>query len=272
MKRFLAICLLALSGIAFSVRAAEETTYTNSIGMEFVLIPAGSFVMGADADIEDAFDDEIPQHPVTISQPFFLGTHEVTQDQWKAVMGNNPSRFRGGSNPVERVSWDDVQTFIERLNRKEGTKYRLEYRLPTEAEWEYAARAGTTSTYSFGDDPDSLGQYAWYVGNSGDEPHPVGQKRPNPWGLYDMHGNVWEWVQDWFGEDYYATSPTVDPRGPSGGPGRALRGGGWGNGAKYLRSAYRGRYSPGSRGVYRGFRLAFSPIPPEPIVFPFEAM
>jgi formylglycine-generating enzyme required for sulfatase activity len=264
MKRFITVflSLLVLSGGAFSARAAEET-YVNSIDMEFVLVRAGSFTMGGDPNNEEALGNEVPQHPVTISQPFFLGRYEVTQKQWQAVMGGNPSHSKGEDKPVEMVSWNDVQTFIERLNRKEGTQeYRLEYRLPTEAEWEYAARAGTTGVYSFGDDEGDLGEYAWYVGNSGGESHPVGQKRPNPWGFYDMYGNVWEWVQDWYGEDYYAKSPTIDPRGPSAGPSRALRGGGWSNGAKYLRSSYRGRYSPGSRGIYRGFRLAFSSNPP----------
>jgi formylglycine-generating enzyme required for sulfatase activity len=185
-----------------------------------------------------------------------VGKYEVTQGEWDAVMGNNPSKFKGRSNPVERVSWNNVQTFIERLNRKEGTS---KYRLPTEAEWEYAARAGTTSTYFFGNDADSLGPYAWYYDNSGKTTHPVGQKQPNPWGLYDMHGNVWEWAQDWYDKSHYAKSPASDPRGPSGGSSRVLRGGSWIVSARFLRSAIRFHYSPEFRYEDYGFRLAFSP-------------
>jgi formylglycine-generating enzyme required for sulfatase activity len=246
--------LPGLSG-ASSVQAAEKT-YTNGIGMEFVLIPAGSFQMGADRNFEEASDDETPQHRVTISRPFYLGKTEVTQAQWTAVMGNNPSKFKGRTNPVEQVSWDDVQEFIRRLNRKEGTD---KYRLPTEAEWEYAARAGTTSAYSFGDDASYLGRYAWYDGNSGDRPHPVGQKPPNAWGLHDMHGNVWEWVQDWYDGNYYGRSPSTDPRGPSSGSSRVYRGGSWIYDAAYCRSANRYSYWPDYRYDNLGFRLALSP-------------
>jgi formylglycine-generating enzyme required for sulfatase activity len=257
--RFSTICFsflwLFLSGGAFSAQAAEKT-YTNSIGMEFVLIPSGSFIMGADKNFEEAADDETPQHRVTISKPFYLGAHEVTQAQWTAVMGNNPSKFKGRSNPVEMVSWDDVQIFIRRLNQQEGHK---RYRLPTEAEWEYAARAGTTGAYSFGDDADSLGRYAWYVGNSGDKTHPVGQKQSNPWGLYDMHGNVWEWVQDWYDSAYYSRSPGTDPKGPSSGSYRVVRGGSWNHHAMHCRSANRYDLTPDIRNVYFGFRLALSP-------------
>jgi formylglycine-generating enzyme required for sulfatase activity len=262
MKRFVAMFLsflpLTLCGGVSSAWAAEKT-YTNSIGMEFVRIPAGSFTMGADKNFEDASDDETPQHRVTISKPFYLGKFEVTQAQWAAVMGINPSKFRDWSNPVDNVSWDNVQVFIERLNLKERTN---KYRLPTEAEWEYAARAGTTSQYSFGDGADSLGRHAWYDGNSEMKAHPVGQKKANPWGLHDMHGNVWEWVQDWHGEDYYAKSPASDPRGPSEGSFRVLRGGSWYFDAEGLRSANRFYLSPDYRIELNGFRLAFSPDPP----------
>lgn len=253
---FVCLPLLCL-GLCFSSAAvAAAKTHTNSIGMEFVLIPAGSFMMGADKNFEDASDSETPKHKVTISKPFYLGKYEVTQAQWAAVMGGNPSQFKGRSNPVDSVSWDDVQVFIKRLNAKEGGN---RYRLPAEAEWEYAARAGTESTYSFGDDADSLGQYAWYDGNSGEKTHPVGQKQPNAWGLYDMHGNVWEWVQDWYGENYYRRSPGTDPKGPSTGSYRMARGGGWADSAGGCRSAFRNGYTPDSRISSYGFRLALSP-------------
>lgn len=189
----------------------------NSIGMKFTLIPAGEFMMGS-----DEFDWGKPVHKVKINKPFYLGTYPVTQAEWKAIMGDNPSYFKGDDLPVERVSWDDVQEFISKLNEKEGTN---KYRLPSESEWEYACRAGTTTRYSFRDSESKLGDYAWYAENSGSRPpkkgycagydkddwfslewnwktHPVGQKKPNHYGLYDMHGNVWEWVQDKYHSDY----------------------------------------------------------------------
>ncbi|MDR1044377.1 MAG: formylglycine-generating enzyme family protein [Candidatus Adiutrix sp.] len=234
---------------------AAEKTYTNSLGMEFTLIPAGSFTMGADKDLENAnYYNETPQHRVSLSQPFYLGAYEVTQEQWTAVMGDNPSYFKGRNNPVQSVSWDGIQIFIQRLNQKEG---HARYRLPTEAEWEYAARAGTTGAYSFGDDEGSLGLYAWYEGNSDGKTHPVGQKQPNAWGLYDMYGNVWEWVQDWYGRNYSSSSVT-DPKGPSSGSTRVFRGGSWSYPARYCRAAARGNVSPFVRFVGIGFRHAIS--------------
>jgi formylglycine-generating enzyme required for sulfatase activity len=217
--------------------------------MELVLIPAGTFQMGSDDS--DAYDSEKPMHTVRITQPFYLGKYEVTQGQWQAVMGNNPSKFTGDPNrPVESVSWDDVQEFIRRLNSREGG---ATYRLPTEAEWEYAARAGTTTRWSFGDEASQLELYAWYGENDGLQTHPVGQLQPNRWGIYDMHGNVWEWVQDWYGG--YASSTAVDPAGPSSGSGRVIRGGGWSSTARFCRSAFRGHDAPGYRYGYLGFRL-----------------
>jgi formylglycine-generating enzyme required for sulfatase activity len=168
-----------LSELILGTAQAAEKTHTNSIGIEFVLIPSGSFTLGADKNVEAAKDRETPQHRVNISKDFYLGKYEVTQQQWVAVMGSNPCRFNGLSNPVEQVSWDDAQEFIRRLNQQEGHN---RYRLPTEAEWEYPARAGTTSTYYFGDDVGSLSDYAWFDGNSDDTTHPVGQKQPNAWG------------------------------------------------------------------------------------------
>jgi len=228
---------------------AAPKTLRNSIGMEFVRIEAGTFQMGSNDS--EAFDYEKPVHTVRLMQPFYLGKHEVTQGQWQAVMGNNPSKFTGDLNrPVEMVSWDDVQEFIRRLNAREGG---ATYRLPTEAEWEYAARAGTTTRWSFGDDASQLGRYAWHEENAGGQTHPVGQLQPNPWGLYDMHGNVWEWVQDWYGE--YASGTAVDPAGPSSGSRRVFRGGSLLNTTRLCRSANRGFGAPGNRSVNLGFRL-----------------
>ena len=225
------------------VTPALAQRLTNSIGMEFMLIAAGTFLMGGDV--------EATVHQVTISQPFYLGKYAVTREQWAAVMGTNPSGFQGDPNrPVEQVSWNDVQGFIRQLNAKEGG---ASYRLPTEAEWEYACRAGSTTAYCFGDDPNLLGKYGWYDGNADRTTHPVGQCRPNVWGLYDMHGNIFEWVQDWFGE--YALEPVTDPQGPASGLRRVVRGGSWHDSTRGCRSAYRDHVEPGYRGGDLGFRL-----------------
>ena len=185
----------------------QTVSLPGGTAMEFVWIEPGLFLMGSSASEEGRSDDEGPQHRVTISKGFWLGKHEITQAQWKSVMGNNPSKFRGENQPVEQVSWDDVQQFVRKLNQAEGEP---RYRLPTEAEWEYACRAGTTSRWSFGDDERQLGDYAWYSGNnSPNRTKEVGKKRPHPWGLYDMHGNVWEWCQDWFGS--YSSASQIDP-------------------------------------------------------------
>ena len=240
----------------------HDKTFINSIGMEFVPIPAGRFWMGAADDDDDVWWDEVPRHEVIISRAFHLGKYPVTQAQWQAVMGENPSKFKGPDRPVENVSWDDAQAFIAKLNALEGHE---RYRLPTEAEWEYACRAGSETKYSFGDDTGELGNYAWYKDNAGGETHPVGQKRPNAWGLYDMHGNVEEWVSDWewegqYDEDYYA-GPVVDPHGPEvAGDDHMIRGGSWFDSTRDCRSAYRtcGGY-PGYRDGDLGFRLALSP-------------
>jgi formylglycine-generating enzyme required for sulfatase activity len=248
--------------LPLSAMAQTDKTFTNSIGVEFVLIPAGDFMTEEwVSEYKNPFGETeretFPGHKVTISKPFYLGKYEVTQEQWYAVMGDNPAHFKGRKNPVEQVSWKNVKTFIRRLNAKEGTN---KYRLPTEAEWEYAARAGTTSEYSFGNNASQLGKYAWYDGNSGFSTHPVGQKQPNPWGLYDMHGNVLEWVQDWFGADWwFSESAITDPHGPSSGDYRVVRGGSWFISANYLRSAYRGGSTPDNRSDNFGFRLARSP-------------
>lgn len=228
-----------------------EKTFTNSIGMEFVLIPAGEFDMGSQKSEKDRRDAEGPVHKVKISKAFYLGKFEVTQKQWREIRGNNPSYFKGDNLPVERVSWNDIQDFIKKLNEKESTN---KYRLPSEAEWEYAARAGTTTRYSFGDEESKLGDYAWYSANSVDKPHDVGQKKPNPWGLYDMHGNVFEWVQDKWNNNYDG-APTDGSSWEENGSGRVNRGGGYDLFAGYCRSAVRGGGLPGLRHSVLGFRL-----------------
>jgi formylglycine-generating enzyme required for sulfatase activity len=220
--------------------------------MEFVLIPAGEFEMGSPSDEEGMLDREGSVHRVKIKKAFYMGRYEVTQKEWREVMGNNPSHFKGDDLPVEQVSWNDVQEFIRKLNEKEGTD---KYRLPSEAEWEYACRAGTTTRYSFGDSESKLGDYAWYDDNSGDETHPVGKKKPNPYGLYDMHGNVWEWVQDEWHSDYDG-APTDGSAWESGDiANRVFRGGSWNFNAWSCRSANRYCYLPGFWYNYIGFRL-----------------
>jgi formylglycine-generating enzyme required for sulfatase activity len=244
-----------------SVATSNELTI-NTIGMRFVLIPAGSFMMGCNPEVGNKWcrDNEKPQHRVIISKSFFLGQYEVTQGQWMEMMDNNPSHYKGRNRPVENVSWNDVQEFIQRLNEKEG---RDKYRLPTEAEWEYAARAGTTSIYSFGNDVADIEKYAWYVRSSRGKsrrPYPVGHKNPNPWGLYDMHGNVWEWVYDWYDSEYYAhVDLENDVRGPSNGNARVFRGGGSNSHFMDLRTTTRGSAEPDKRYDYIGFRLVLVP-------------
>ena len=232
----------------------EIDTITNDLGMTFVRIPAGVFTMGSPDSDRYAYDNEKPAHQVTISQPFYLGVHPVTQAQWQAVMGSNPSRFEGKPrHPVERVSWDEAQQFLQRLNeRRDGYRYAL----PSEAQWEYACRAGSAGAYCFGDDESQLGAYAWCSDNASGSTHPVGEKQPNAWGLYDMHGNVWEWCQDWYGD--YAADAVTDPSGPATGASRVFRGGGWSSSARGVRSAYRNGFHPGLRDVYLGFRCLSS--------------
>ena len=234
--------------VASTTQREAGESWMNSLGMEFVWIPAGSFLMGSPESEEDRDSDE-RQHAVRISQGYWMKKHEVTQGEWEAVMGTNPSHFSdcGPRCPVEQVSWDDTQEFIRRMNAREsGSGY--VYRLPTEAEWEYGARAGTTGARH-----GELDAIAWHRGNSGDRAHPVGQKRANGWGLHDMLGNVWEWTGDWYGA--YVSGPMTDPGGPESGSSRVIRGGGWSRYARVVRSAFRSFISPGDRYYYIGFRL-----------------
>ncbi|MCY2926365.1 MAG: formylglycine-generating enzyme family protein, partial [Planctomycetota bacterium] len=194
----------------------------NKVTMKLVLIPAGKFMMGSPETEKDRQPDEGPQHEVTISKPFYMGVYEVTQAQYEAVMGTNPSAFKGSENPVEQVSWDDAVEFCKALSAKTGKAVRL----PTEPQWEYACRAGTKTRFGFGDDDTDLRDYAWFSGHSLSKTHPVGEQEPNAWGLYDMHGNVWEWCSDYYA-DSYANAKTTDPQGPGSGTDRVLRGGGW---------------------------------------------
>jgi formylglycine-generating enzyme required for sulfatase activity len=252
---------------------------SNSLGMEFVYIEPGTFWIGSPSGESGRGSDE-RQHRVTLTEGFYIQTTEVTQGQWRSIMGNNPSKFKncGDDCPVEMVSWKDVQGFIEKLNSKEET---TRYRLPTEAEWEYSARAGNMTAFANGGILELKCEYnanldamGWYCGNSGVSysgcydtsnwggqkcagTHPVGQKKHNYWGLYDMHGNVWEWCQDWKGD--YPSGPVTNPTGPSSGSDRVNRGGCWSGGAKFCRSANRDGDSPGYRGNNLGFRLALSP-------------
>ena len=227
--------------------------------MEMVWIEPGTFTMGSPATEEGRMEAEGPQYEVTISTGFYLGKYEITQGQWEAVMGTTPWTGHDWvvstpNHPAVLISWRDVQAFIRRLN--ESARSEL-YRLPTEAEWEYACRAGTETRWSFGEIKSDLRDYAWYFDNTWNERygHAVGQKRPNPWGLYDMHGNVSEWVWDWYSSHYYNSSPSVDPQGPSTGSDRVIRGGNFGIFLQHVRSAYRAGYSPSNRSVAVGARL-----------------
>ena len=231
---------------------------TNSIGMKLRLIPAGEFMMGSPGTESDRRADET-QHRVSITKPFYLGVTEVTQEQYQKVMGSNPSKFKGPQNPVEQVNWSDAVEFCRKLSAMPAEKTAGHvYRLPTEAEWEYACRSGTTTAYGFGDDASRLGDYGWFRSNSDSGTHPVGEKKPNAWGLYDMHGNVWEWCQDWYGA--YPSGSATDPTGATSGSFRVFRGGSWYFIARICRSAYRDRDTPGYRIYFLGFRVLRSSI------------
>jgi formylglycine-generating enzyme required for sulfatase activity len=228
------------------------------LGLELVPIAAGTFTMGSPASEQGRFDDEGPQPRVTLSKGYWLGKTEVTQREWQAVMGNTPSNFKGDNLPVEQVSWTEAMEFCRKLTERERAAGRLPegyaYTLPTEAQWEYACRAGTSGDYA-----GNLDEMGWYGQNSGNKTHPVGQKKANGWGLHDMHGNVWEWCADWYGN--YPGGSVTDPKGPVSGSGRVNRGGGWVYSAQDCRSAVRGRSGPGNRSKNLGFRLALAPSP-----------
>jgi formylglycine-generating enzyme required for sulfatase activity len=242
----LIIALGAMVAALGGQRNPPPREFTNTVGMKFVWIDPGSFQMGSTTRALE----ERPVHEVTLSKGFYLQATEVTQAQWEAVMGTNPSHFKGPDRPVDSASWDDAQEFLGKLNAMEKD---TRYRLPTEAEWEYACRAS-------GQEPDeapNLDEVAWWEKNSGSETHPVAQKKPNAWGLYDMRGNVWEWVQDWYDEYGYPPKRQADPQGPLSGRFRVLRGGSWSNvNSDFLRCSHRLYTHPAIRSY--GFRCARS--------------
>ena len=261
---FAALCCAQTSAVGQStepaaagtdLKATETIDLGGGVTMEFVLIKPGSFTMGSDRNQYD----ERPAHKVTLTKPYYIGKYEVTQEQWEKVMGENPSHFKGAKHPVENVSWEDCQRFLAEVRKKIGRRFAL----PTEAQWEYACRAGTTTAYSSGDDNDVLSEHAWHSGNSELTTHPVGQKKPNPWGLYDMHGNVFEWCADWY-SDAYPDGEATDPRGEPTGTRRVIRGGAWLYVLDNQRSADRGFSPPDYRVNEYGLRcviLTGEPVP-----------
>ena len=235
---------------AAGVPVTKEVDLGGGVKMKFVYIPPGEFIMGS----KDVSDDEKPVHRVRITKGFYLGIHEVAQAQYEAVVGKNPSHFKGRDNPVECVSWDDAVEFCGKLSRKTGETYRL----PTEAEWEYACHAGAATKYGFGDSDTPLDEYAWYNKNSGGKAHAVGGRKPNAFGLYDMHGNVWEWCADWYDKAYYRKSPVENPVGSATDGNRVLRGGSWTHGPRGCRSAGRDGDGPADGDDGNGFRVVLS--------------
>ena len=224
----------------------------NGINIEMVKVEAGSFNMGATSEMENPFEDEKPVHRVTLTNDYYIGKYEVTQALWKTVMGNKPSRFKGDALPVEQVSWNDCQKFITKLNKLTGKNFRL----PTEAEWEYAARGGKKSRGYQYSGSNTLGDVAWYYDNSGIKTHAVGTKQPNELGIYDMTGNVFEWCQDW--RDSYSSSPLVNPMGAASGSNRVRRGGSWGSSARGCHTSFRNGNAPDDRYGSLGLRLVLS--------------
>ncbi len=263
-RSVVAFIMLVMGSIPTSCFAGNgnNETYVNQLGMEFVFIRASAFMMGSPAHELGRNPDEV-QHKVKLTKSFYMQRSEVTQGLWFRVMGMNPSHFQdcGNDCPVEFISWNDCQEFLKRLNEQEGGN---KYRLPTETEWEYACRAENASAFANGTITQigcgydkNLDAMGWYCGNSGKKPHPVAEKMPNAFGLYDMHGNVWEWVQDWY--DEYPLEDVSDPRGPASGSSRVLRGGGWHEDTEGCRSAVRLGRPPDSRAGTLGFRVVRDP-------------
>ncbi|MCD4832475.1 MAG: formylglycine-generating enzyme family protein [Bacteroidales bacterium] len=213
-----------------------------------VFVKGGTFQMGSNNS-----DKNEPVHTVSVSD-FYIGKYEVTQKQWQDIMGTNPSGLKGDNLPVERVSWNDIQEFLEKLNQKTGKNYRL----PTEAEWEYAARGGSAGSPTTYAGSNTIDDVAWHDGNSKNKTHPVGQKQANELDIYDMAGNIREWCSDWYGSSYYSSSPVNNPQGPSSGSSRVFRGGSWSYDDSRCRVVFRNGYNPDVRSISIGFRLALS--------------
>ena len=228
----------------------------DGISIDMVKVEAETFMMGATSEMKDSYDDpdsdEKPVHQVTLTNDYYMGKYEVTQALWQAVMGSNPSNFKGDNLPVEEVSWNDCQEFISKLNSLTGRKFRL----PTEAEWEYAARGGKKSRSYQYSGSSNISDVAWYDGNSVNKTHPVGTKQANELGIYDMTGNVWEWCSDWYG--FYSSSSQTNPTGADSGSSRVFRGGSWYGNARYCRLSFRDCTPPDCRGYNLGLRLALS--------------
>ena len=247
---------------SFAIKPGENFTVPD-LNLSMIWVKPGTFMMGNPLSEAERDEDEI-QHQVTLTKGFYLGKYEVTQAQWERVMGNNPSRFKGADRPVENVSWSDAVEFCKKLTEMEKKAGRLpngwKYVLPTEAQWEYACRAGTTTAYSWGNDINSTrANYNWdgggTSGNDFKQTRDVGQYAANPWGFFDMHGNVWEWVSDW--RATYLIGAQTDPEGPASGSLRVNRGGSWNGVGSHLRSAERGSITPGFRISFIGFRVGF---------------
>ena len=251
---------LVCSNLVFKVisESGTQTFTVKGVTFEMVYVEGGTFTMGATSEQgSDAYDDEKPTHLVTLSD-FAIGKYEVTQELWEAVMGYNPSIFKGSTKPVENVSWDDCQAFVSKLNNLLSSQLGgKRFSLPTEAQWEYAARGGNKSTgYKYAGSND-ISSVAWYENNSGKSTHNVGTKSPNELGLYDMSGNVWEWCQDWYSS--YSSSSQSNPTGPSGGSDRVYRGGGWNYSTGYCRVSFRHLGTPSDLYSNLGFRLVLLP-------------
>ena len=242
---------LAGANICFKVVANSGRFTVRGVSFEMVRVEGGTFRMGATSEQEDEADgDETPVHSVTLSN-YYIGKTEVTQALWQAVMGSNPSYFKGSALPVESVSWNDCQEFIQKLNSLTGRNFRF----PTEAEWEFACRGGNNSRGYKYSGSNNLANVAWYVDNSDGQTHPVATKAPNELGIYDMSGNVWEWCSDWYGD--YSSDAQTNPKGPESGSGRVGRGGSWSDGVGGCRSSFRNNFDyPTFRFYYLGLRLA----------------
>jgi len=235
---------------ALRIPAERDLDLGEGVVLRVVLIPAGQFDMGSPPLGRDRLPCE-KIHRVQITRPFYIGKYPVTQDEWQAVMGANPSRFHGARLPVEQVSWHDCRRFAEKARARGGSALAL----PTEAQWEYACRAGAKTRFCFADADANLDEHAWYNANSADTIHPVGEKQPNAWGLHDLHGNVWEWCSDWYELSYYDSSPERDPEGPTAGGERVARGGSWRDHPSRTRCADRLGLVPSHKDACLGFRL-----------------